>query len=1631
MQNMTRLSYLVCVTFLLPLVSYGYSVDLEYGWGLEEVEVVRTGGYDYLGVEGSVYGDKSLGEIYEVRLLPFGYEVEGYEILREEWEEVGGGYRIGEILGLEMCEMGGDDLGGLEHVGSGDFMGYKVLVTAVRPLRVVGGRVSVLREFEMRVDCGMGEGGLRVSRRSEVTDGYLRGLMGDVLGEGLSVYGDWLVEGYKDWVSESPSTEGGVVDCVILTGESLRGEFERLAAWHDRMGVRTVVRTMEWLEGKYRGSDGPERVRNFLKDAYEKWGTVYVLLGGDPEIVPIRILNYPWLWVLTAKTSENLPSDVYYTNLGGDWNSDGDGIMGEVGQYNEDDVDLFPDVFIGRAPVVTVDDARTFVDKTLTYLQAEKAGTWPKRAVFLAQVLFDYLDGASRAEDILSHFPEDFETVKLYENYTAYPGALEETLENTLFHINQGCGIMSHIGHGDLLRLNLGTSMMYRWQIDSLTNDSAYCFVYMMNCASTNPLVETPAKRFIRNPHGGAFAVMGNPIFASAGYGLDSEEEFFRLLFENGDLTIGALSSLCRQHLMTRYSDSRWWMYLNNMLLGDPVVRLWTDEPGDYEVTDSGEMGLGDSLYVVEVREGGMVVEGAVVALLGERGEYGVGVTGSDGVASVSYRPKGLGWFDLVVSGENYHMYEDSVEVLGSGGRCYASSVVIDDGVGWVGNGDGEAGWGERVGLGVGLINGGVGLLSEVGCSLRVVSGCSLWVEVEIDSVVSDTLVYLGSGGIHPSGDPFGLVLSEEVLGRGLRRYGEGVGCWLWLDVSGWHIRFSGDGDIHSYGCSLEVYGELLGYKGNGLEAGDDLLVGGGGLSIRGLLGSGDYEDGIDIAIGESMGVEVHTDYMGYGSVGGSEVLGWYDVGFSGGGLGDGVGIWFELDIEDGSGGSWRDWIRVDIRDGEIFGERNVYEVLSGDSVRVYYGIRNVGGGGLVGVEGRLRGISGVEVLDSVSVYGDLSSGGYSEGEVYILRETGGLVSYGLLLSDAYGRQWCDTVEVRAVGGVSGLRHMIGGDFIELIWDMSDDSLFYGYDVYRSGTVLGPYDLVGQVDGYSRYVDGGLPSEEDYYYYVCVRDSMGNVSEPSETLETWTGVAYLEGWPVSANDVMPSSVTLSDLDRDGDLELIVGAKDERVYVWHHDGTLADGWPRRTGGEVWSSASAANLDDDDEFEIIIGSDDGDLYAWNLDGTGLKSSDGYFRSLNGQVRGAPALEDLDGDHDLEVVAGNTYSKVFVWHHNGLGYLQPNGVFAIADGGWIYGSPTICDLDGDEELEIIVASTGGNILVWNADGTGYLDSTGIFASPSGMFCSVAAGDVDNNGDMEIVIAGRYWAGVGVYDHTGTFRVGWPRSIDHGTSTSPALADLDGDNRLDIIVGTQRGVSGDTASVYVFAHNGELREGWPQRAADDFTSSPVAGDIDGDGQPAIVAATAGGTIYAWHADGTPVRGWPRCLTYSFYSTASLGDVDNDGDVEVVIAGYDGRVHVFDTIAPYDEDFMEWPNLCHDTYNTGAYIGPYYGADIPDRGDLIPPRLTVLGYPSPAVSSVNVRLGVPSTALSGKIFVDIYDVCGRHVKQIQNGVLEPGFHEIKWDGTTRYNREVSSGIYFVQVSREGESISRKVVLVR
>lgn len=406
-------------------------------------------------------------------------------------------------------------------------------------------------------------------------------------------------------------------------------------------------------------------------------------------------------------------------------------------------------------------------------------------------------------------------------------------------------------------------------------------------------------------------------------------------------------------------------------------------------------------------------------------------------------------------------------------------------------------------------------------------------------------------------------------------------------------------------------------------------------------------------------------------------------------------------------------------------------------------------------------------------------------------------------------------------------------------------------------------------------------------------------------------VPHLPGWPIAVRGEVASSPAVGDLDGDGDLEVVVGSSDNRLYAWDHTGESLPGWPILFTRAIYSSPALADIDHDGDMEVVIGGGllEGKVYAFHHNGTLVS---GWPVVTGGTLYSSPAIADIDADGDLEIiVSADSANKLFAFHHDGslvngwpVGLIIPNSISF---------TPAVADLDGDGDLEIVIGSQDGKVHVFHHNGA--VVSGWPVQSGSEIYSSVAIGDVDGNGDLEIVVFAN--GSIFILNHNGSRVSNWSIGNEFFSSSSPALADLDRDGDLEIVIGSEAG------KIYGFHHDGTLVSGWPVETGSFVIASPAIGDIDADGDLEIVVGSTDGNIYAFQHNGILVPGWPLVLgEEGTMSSAAIADLDGDGDLEIVVGGGQQRaVYAFDQpgpgFAPYS---IEWGKFRHNLKNSGLY---------------------------------------------------------------------------------------------------------------
>jgi hypothetical protein len=614
------------------------------------------------------------------------------------------------------------------YLGTGYYHGHAIAGFAVFPFAIENGSLVLLEDLEVEVVTRPGEGDREVVSRERFRDGFrekirreLSSLVVNPELAGAYRQGEVRVKKEKGGFRPTsfPSLEGSAVDYVIITNDDMASAYQTLANWKTKKGVPTVIRTVEWIEANYRnGSDPQETIRNFIKDAYAKWGITYALIGGDTEQVPVRLARS----CFPSPSGYNLPTDLYYACLDGDWNADHDQFFGEMpGIYcpgSNDLVDLYAEVYVGRLPTRNSADVALLTSKIISY-ETPLAPDYTNKILFLAEVLFPVSwkpsdpytsitsNGADLTEFVYLTKMNDpgLDVTRLYETDELFTGAIHEDYETTIDSLESGFDQVIHVGHGFRFNMSVGNRSVLNTDADVLTNGDRLLNLYLLNCTAVALTYFCLAEHFLLAPGGGGVSTIGAAESAYPNAASYYMNEYYELLYLEGVAHIGEAfhrSRLPRTGYALLGDNVDLWTHYIYTLLGDPEMSLWTGSVDTLGVGHASNVGLGTSWITVTVMDDGAPVDSAWVCLSKGDDDYRYGETDGFGQATFDFRAESAGAIKVVVTGLNHSRYEGRIQV-DSTSAAYVSlngMTVDDDNVGGTaGNGDGVIDAGETVDL--------------------------------------------------------------------------------------------------------------------------------------------------------------------------------------------------------------------------------------------------------------------------------------------------------------------------------------------------------------------------------------------------------------------------------------------------------------------------------------------------------------------------------------------------------------------------------------------------------------------------------------------------------------------------------------------------------------------------------------------------------------------------------------------------------------------------------------------------------------------------------------------------------------------------------------------------------------------
>lgn len=425
-----------------------------------------------------------------------------------------------------------------------------------------------------------------------------------------------------------------------------------------------------------------------------------------------------------------------------------------------------------------------------------------------------------------------------------------------------------------------------------------------------------------------------------------------------------------------------------------------------------------------------------------------------------------------------------------------------------------------------------------------------------------------------------------------------------------------------------------------------------------------------------------------------------------------------------------------------------------------------------------------------------------------------------------------------------------------------------------------------------------------------------------------TSGSVIPGFPIETAGHVQGRLALGDLDHDGNLEIVASVDSfetgvaSSVYVWRANGEVFPGWPQSVACSRpdltcrISSISLADLDSDSHLEVIAASNNGtggapdpnlnfpSIYAWYSDGQLLPGNWPVEDEKDVNMVGAAAIGDLDGNGFADLAFGRDYNRLFALDKNGNNlHGWPIYVWWPYDrNNWeddqiefTRSAVTLADLDGDNSLEYIV-----NGLRRHAQDTVYYNTDLLVYNRIGA-------------------RWRNWetpaSGSGVLS-----QMTW-RMLE-----APAIGDINGDQKPDIVVSTQDG--------WVRAYTSEKQLLWEVDYSQGrflYATETVIGDVNGDGWNEVLFGTFDpnygnvGPVGVWILlhDGTVQPGSPLWVdTPGINGAPALGDLDGDGKIEIAAATIIGDVYVWDAPGTATPSQLPWPMARHDLQRTGLFGG-------------------------------------------------------------------------------------------------------------
>ncbi len=508
-------------------------------------------------------------------------------------------------------------------------------------------------------------------------------------------------------------------------------------------------------------------------------------------------------------------------------------------------------------------------------------------------------------------------------------------------------------------------------------------------------------------------------------------------------------------------------------------------------------------------------------------------------------------------------------------------------------------------------------------------------------------------------------------------------------------------------------------------------------------------------------------------------------------------------------------------------------------------------------------------------------------------------------------------------------------------------------------------------------------------------------SEPGESMNVIISFGgRVAGFPVQLSG--ETDISAVDADNDG--------KDDIVYSIDKKMNIISS----AGTKLYTSESpltmpAAYVGDGSQYPLFVALDTIEptaVHTLSLDNDGsITNFDSFVEKM--VLIAPPAISNLsDGDSgylfntELSSLDGVLeQSTVFYQSISGSTYLNITTSDSLRAGSFSIAQTTVSAVNDDHKVFIGQMQRGEE----------HAEFTDLIISAEILYDSVLA-DFDQDDSYESAIVTDSELYIVELDGRSS-----SASLPSHPVASPAAADIDGDGYPEVIVSCEDGVYAyrtECAPVDCFPYHIP-----PGDASEKITTSPIIADMDGDGSLDIGVATSSRRFLAFDTDGVQADGFPLSLSGRVEKTPCLFRYDSDGTLGLAYVTTDGLLDARDLGSLYDSHLMPWP-----MWKGGADLANSLTNDEIYADKIVSASFNAYCYPNPISGNYGTFRFTPESATDCRITVFTPD--GKKVWSVhvpEGGVLPGVPNEVTFN-----TADLASGLYIAKISTKRNSIFYK-----